>query len=165
MIVVPGHNQLGNVLHLVIGPESEFFIDLHGAKVMDLTDVLQSLNGTNERIFLCYTRTQSEPATEYTLTQGNIPHKSSFTGTPMCDKPDCAVANGTKAADSSDMPAQAQRQQHAGIQTGKCAYCEDMKPLLPIIGFNICMSCAQIELGLNRAAKQVVVAQESKADA
>ena len=165
MIVVPGHNQLGNVLHLIVGPESEFHLDLHGAKIMDLTDVLQQLDGTSERIFLCLTRSKSEAATEHTLTQTDIPHKSSFGGIPMCDAPDCAVVKGTKLPQAEPARPTARKSAPSQSELAECEYCGGKKPLLPIAAFKVCLDCVKIELGLRRAAKPTDTAKGPELDA
>ena len=138
MIVVGGKNQIGHVLHVIVGPESEFYMDVHGAKVLELTPLLMAMNGA-ERIFLSFTRCRSEQLTTQLMNASQVPHLNSFgTSTPATDKD---AAAETPSGDNAVAPKTAKPKP-------KCSYCSgDNMPLLPIPGFKICAECAQIELG------------------
>lgn len=59
MLIVTGTNQHGNVLHLIMGPESDHWIDLHGAILTNITDVLNGLDSALP-VFIHITRCRSE---------------------------------------------------------------------------------------------------------
>ena len=52
MLALVGKNPMGNVLHVITGPESEFFVDIHGAKILDVTELLNLMDG-DERVRFC----------------------------------------------------------------------------------------------------------------
>ncbi len=128
MLVLGGHNALGNVLHVVMGPESDLHQDIHGAKILDVTPLLAAMNGA-EKIFLSLTRCRSEQITSQVMTAARVPFMNSFTGT------------------NSAVPAPAEPQPATETAGQKCQYCHRDAQLLPIDGFQVCSSCAAIELG------------------
>lgn len=131
MLVLGNQNALGNVLHVVVGPESDLHQDIHGAKILDITPILAHMSGDN-KVYLSLTRCRSEGITSRIMTEAKIPYINSFTGTN---------------APSASQPAVEAKQEQA-VQTGaKCQYCGNEAALLPIEGFKVCGSCAAIELG------------------
>lgn len=135
MIALGGHNQLGNVLHMIVGPESELHIDLHGAKVLDITPILVAMN-PEERVFVSVTRCRSESQLINQLTSSDVTFLNSFAGL-MKAQPQLPAASSAKPAEPT-------------VKKGRCAFCG--KPdteLLPIPGFKICSDCAQLELRRN----------------
>lgn len=59
MLVIPGINSAGNVLHVVAGEETEFMLDLHGSAVTDITPVLNAMP-SDKKVLLHFTRCASE---------------------------------------------------------------------------------------------------------
>jgi len=137
MLAIAGENQLGSDLHIITGPETDIFCDLHGAAIMDVTPLLNKFD-FNKPVFLVLTRCKIEGLTHQMLVGSNLVCLSSFDKLPLTNgsimpvpdiKADKKVSKASKKAD-------------------KCTYCNQVKELLPIPGFKICMQCAQIELGL-----------------
>lgn len=144
MLAIPGKNPLGNVLHLVIGPESELIMDMQGAVIMDVTQIINRFV-TSEPVFVSLSRSRNEIMTSNSLKQAEVPHMG-ITGTPeKCDGKcnDCHVGpNGVPIPASAAKPKKI-------VKDEACRYCKKVTQLLPIPGFKICVACAQIELGLN----------------
>lgn len=134
MILVPGHNPMGNVLHVILGPESDLYADLHGAQVCDITEILRMFE-PGSPVFLSVTRTKSEQTTVQGLAGAGVP--VAIAGRP-------AITNGM----SSQTPP-VQRSE----KTGTCLYCGREQPLVADASTRICAPCLEIELGLKRAAK------------
>lgn len=157
MLMVLGHNQLGNVLHAIVGPESEIYMDIHGAKILDITPILMGLrNGA--RTFLSLTRCKSEATSEEGLKSTEIVYLSSFGGKPVCDEPKHKNAGGSGTAvatknGGSLYTDKAVNDGKSTVKTGVCSYCKANKELLNVAGFEICSDCAQIELGRRLNAK------------
>jgi hypothetical protein len=138
MLVIPGHNPMGNVIHMILGPESEMFSDIHGATILDVTPILSCMN-MEEKVYLHLTRCRSEQQTEAVLKASNIAFFNTFSGWNNApenlkqiiekDKPQEIVAKIAKA------------------KVDRCHYCNRETTLLPVPGFKICVVCAQIELG------------------
>jgi hypothetical protein len=146
MLALAGHNPMGNVLHVIVGPETEFFVDIHGAKILDITDLLGIMDH-DDRVYLSLTRCKSEPQTEAALKHAKAPYVNSFFISDGCGDPDCPnCSTDPKKKEKNNKSKPKQKLQ-------KCNYCHQAKPLLPIAGFKICVQCAQIELGLKQIRK------------
>ena len=137
MIVVLGHNALGHVLHVIVGPESEFFMDIHGAKIIDISNVLQTINN-DARVFLSITRTKNEPHCLASLTASGITAYSSFGDQP----PRIMLAPGGKQPSEAPASAPSAAAPTDSATCGNCTYCGKAQHLLPISGFKICHGCA-----------------------
>jgi hypothetical protein len=143
---------MGNVLHLIVGPETEYFVDIHGAKILDITELLNVMD-EDARVFVSLTRCKNEGNTEALLKASKAPYLSSFTvvgcGDPAC--PNCTDNEEEK----TDVPvAKAKKAQKKPVKRERCYYCHEDKKLLPIPGFKICIACAQIELGLKKMGRK-----------
>lgn len=134
MILLPSHNALGNVLHIILGPESDTYMDVHGNLITDLTEVINGFD-RNSPIFLSITRSRDEQATLTELVKQGVKVASSFVGQAAVQRHDTS---------------QPQPQPQPKAKTKICNYCGMAKELVPVLGFNICQSCLQIELGVNR---------------
>lgn len=144
MLIVGSKNDEGHLIHVISGPETEFYMDIHGSQVMDITPLLLAMNGT-PRICLSMTRCKSEVATSQIMTGSEIQHLNSFV---KSDTPAASPATPTTGSSKIDellkQPAPAAKK----TTTGKCSYCgKDNSELLAVPGFSICTACAQIELG------------------
>lgn len=141
MILIHGHNPMGNVLHMLVGPETEMFQDIHGAKIMDITEVIKN-SVQAESTYISLTRCKSEALTEAMLKASNVPYRSSFTG----------ISEGNATVGSKPVEAQVESKAKETCKE-KCTYCKRETTLLPIPGFKICTVCAQIELGQLKSKK------------
>ena len=157
MIVVPGKNPLGNVVHLVLGPESELFLDMNGAAIASLDDTLAQFD-SNRPIFVSITRTRNEADTVSRLQTSGALFHDSFKANPETGKVHATHAKGT-----GPMPGVPPRQgpkPAPNLEVGKCQLCSQQTRLLPIPGLSICVTCAKIEIGKTLVEKQK---QEEKA--
>ena len=141
MLLVAGHNQMGNVIHTITGPETSFFSDIHGACVMDVTELFNSLK-SDEPVFLSLTRTDSERQCFASLLSSGVKVHASFF------KSDNANAGANQVVTA---PVSQARPVEQPSETGVCTYCAGKKQLLPVPGVKICAECAQIELGVRQA--------------
>jgi hypothetical protein len=133
---------MGNVLHVILGPETELFADIHGAKIVDVSDVLSQLEA-DKATYLSYTRCKSEPLTAEKLKNAGISFKSSFSAGQSC--PHCAArVNTEESAEKSDEDGAAVMPKK---NVGVCQFCQRETELLDIPKFKICVVCAQIEIG------------------
>ena len=152
MIAIPGKHPMGNVLHLIVGPESELVMDIQGSQLMDISKLVNEFN-QSEALFVSITRSRSEAQTAATLRQSEITHvitaKSQASGsTEGCDG-DC------KTCKAAQPPRKSKAKATLASNTGVCSYCKRACALLPIAGFKICASCAQIELGMKQKKEEV----------
>jgi hypothetical protein len=162
MLALYGHNGAGNVLHLIYGPESEMFMDIHGAKVMNITELVKGMQA-DQPVFLSLTRCKSEAFTEATLRASNMQFLNSFTGRPVCDKPNHPVAAGqTSSGQTTHNDAKPPQRGapplvvggHIPVQRGVCEYCHTECTLIPIPYMKICGECLAIELGQKKQQEQ-----------
>lgn len=173
MLVIPGKNPMGNVVHLVVGPETELVMDMQGAAIMDISKVLNKFDASKP-VYVSVTRTRNETMTSDGLKKAMVPHMGTLSVVEgqHCDG-DCDNCKSDDEKDAGDAWKDTTGiKANASIPTptptppvrkpeGKskaviavCAYCKKPGPLLDIPGFKICLACAQIELGLNRNKKQ-----------
>ena len=128
MLVVGGKHPAGQILHVIVGPESELHMDIHGAKIIDLTPILSQFEG-NEHVYMSLTRCRGELETKQRMNAQQIPYLSSFTP-----------------------PAKEEEKAEPAAVQARCTYCGNPeRTLLPLPGFRICQECARIEL--SRTAK------------
>lgn len=159
MLAIPGKNPMGNVLHLVIGPESELVMDMQGSAVMDITPVINKFDAAHP-VFVSLSRSRNEITTSNALKQAGVSHLG-FMATPAPDgcSGDCEHCNvdhgssgGTYAVGGNFK--QGKKPGKSEVKNETCAYCKKPGQLLPVPGFKICVSCAQIELGLNAKSRK-----------
>jgi len=155
MLAVQGHNGLGNVLHIITGPETELFTDIHGAAIMDITPLLVAMD-QEKRVFISLTRCRQEQVTETIIKASGLTCLTSFgdlgktmAGMSTERKPqegydDIAAGPGV-TSDGAPPPPPTPR-----IPLQICHYCQKEAELLPIPGIHICTTCAQIEIGLHK---------------
>jgi hypothetical protein len=164
MLIIGGHNPAGNILHVIVGPETELFTDIHGAKVLDITQILSNMKG-DERVFLSLTRCKSEAFTAASLQATNVQYMNSFTGQQVCDQPSHHVVAGQSQGEPPVAPKPSAQNKQANPQVpqqpvlgltvmmerGRCQYCGTSdKALMPLQGIRICSDCMAIELGRMR---------------
>ncbi len=159
MLALRGKSQVGNMLHIVVGPETELFSDIHGAAVLDITPLLMEMDG-NAHVFLTLTHCRTEQITTQRMVGAGIPHLSSFAQTPPEGEAGTAASSEAfVGVENTPTPQKGQQKPGKTIPgtkktvPGKCEYCTEQLELLPIPGFHICKVCAQIELGRLKQAK------------
>ena len=129
MLVVAGQNPAGNIVHLLAGPETELFMDIHGSSIVDITDILAELDH-DKSVFISLTRTKSEPTTANMMRTSGIIHKNSF----ALNKP----GSESEGKDKEEVSA---------VKTGKCQFCDRETELVSVPKYSVCPVCVQIELG------------------
>lgn len=140
MIIVPGQNPLGNVMHVILGPESDLVSDIHGAIIMDITDVVNHMD-KNNKVFLSVSKCRSESASAGMMKQAGLLHFSSVgpaADCKSCNNESCSLPKHEQPK-ASDLT--------VSLKSGKCSYCNHDTKLLPIPGVKVCITCAQIEFG------------------
>jgi hypothetical protein len=159
MLALRGKSQVGNMLHVVIGPETELFSDIHGAAVLDVTPLLYGMDG-EQHVFLTLTHCRTEQITAQRMAGAGIPHISSFGPTAPDGEGESGASPeafvGTEQVPTANTAQKAPGKKVPGTKhnvKAKCEYCTEELDLLPIPGFHICRVCAQIELGRLKQAK------------
>jgi hypothetical protein len=168
MIIVGGTNQHGNILHIVLGPESSFWMGLHGAVLSNITQLLNAMD-SSQPVFLHVSRCESESqmaelisahaaaGVQYPFqvpTNVFIPTKpqsnaSSTSATPPTVKP---AATPAKQAVPLATPAP----NTVVIQKGKCARCgSPRKELVPKVDPTICYDCLHLDMMLAASRRAV----------
>jgi hypothetical protein len=158
MLAVRGINPAGNVLHVICGPETDLFMDIHGAKILDVTPLLQEME-QSQPVFLMITRCKNEQMTTRQLDGVGAKFLNSFNPADLGMCPDCeATGAGTNKGPAKGKPeAKKPNSESAGtiqLSRGKCSYCAQDRILLPIPQFKICPTCAQIEIGRSDKKKK-----------
>lgn len=140
MIVVAGQNPMGNVMHLIMGPESDLIQDVHGAIIMDITEVIGGFT-KDSKCYVSISKCRNELATSNMMKTVGM----KFSG-------GIAPDNTEKPCECSSKSCEAKPETGVtlALRDGKCSYCNANTKLMPIAGENICMPCIQIELGRKR---------------
>ena len=144
MIVLTGSNQFGNIIHLIVGPESETYMDLHGSVCTLLTPFLEQLDlkrPTMIHLTKCSSESDLSQTIAHLLRNGMrypfLPPSPGFIKTEDPPK------------DISAQPAGEPVSEEFKPVSGKCHYCGNVTTLIPKMTPGICFSCAKINLGLN----------------
>lgn len=123
----------GHTLRVVLGPETDFQLDLTGRAEVEITPLLVAMNGT-QKVTVQISRCRSEIMTSRVMDSTQITHINSSAPDVHAD-PVPAIPRDPGAI----LPAQ---------PNGTCEYCgrQDVE-LLRVPGVQICGDCTQIELG------------------
>jgi len=161
MLLAGGKNDTGHILHVIVGSESEFYMDIHGAVVIDITPLLVSMNGS-PHISLSLTRCKNEVITSKLMDAADIQHLNSFTPAVVKKEagPDLAkILSSTSVSGASKAETCHPKEKPATPKknTGRCSYCGKSVPLMDIPGFKICNECVQIELGRRRESADKII--------
>ena len=152
MIVLSGRNAVGNVVHLIAGPETEFWMDVHGAAITNISDMLKTLD-LSVPTFLSYSKCRDEsalladikgateagvnypfepPAALLMSNKDEVVVKHKDTGAPM------AVKSGGHAPVAK-----------AVKRSVKCSRCgDDNTEIVPKLCPPICYNCVKIDMFL-----------------
>ena len=145
MLVVGAKSQVGNIVHLIVGAESETFAAIHGANIVDITDIVEKFE--NGKLFVSVTRCSNESETSANMARMGIPFKNTMSNDSTCKCEKCAGKADSKPDTQveHDKPV---------VKTAKCEYCSNPKAVLvPIPGHKICAVCAQLELAKSKVGK------------
>lgn len=158
MILLLGKNQMANVLHVLLGEETDFWTQLHGAAAVDITPILQQME-QGKPIVLHVTRCDSEHQVAHHIqgmmgAGGHYPFvPPTFVFTPK-SAPD-AVQQATAPVSPGPYAAAADSQAQGII--GRCSRCLiEGAVLVPSLSPQICHSCATIDLTMARKNFKVV---------
>jgi hypothetical protein len=150
MIVMIGKNSMGNVLHVIQGPETTFWNEMHGSAAVDITQALNKMD-SEKPVYLHISSCMSEHITAshiQALIRGGerypfAPPTPIFMPATVLDAP-TAEAHAVK-------PVKKQR-------AAKCSRCGNVDvKLVPELHPPVCYSCIKIDLGVstrNKPAEQ-----------
>lgn len=136
MIMMGSQNQFANIVHLIIGPETELIMDVHGSIIMDMSPILKLLPSM-DKVLVNVSKCRTEPLTDQMMTSMGIPH--------MC------TSMNVKPVGPDGTPAQPQTTK-SEVVTTTCVKC-GQATTLPVPNVRLCTPCIQIELGLKHEAK------------
>jgi hypothetical protein len=150
MILLAGKNQMGNVLHVIQGPESAFWNELHGSAAVDITPVLSKMDDQRP-VYLHLSTCESEQDTSmhlHALMQAGAaypfaPPSATFVPKTLIDDPD-VQAPKTKPKSNKAKP----------DVINVCTRCLNPEAkLVPGLTPHICYSCVAIDLHIASTKK------------
>ena len=168
MIVIGSKGEAECVLHAIFGPETELSMDVLGVNSIDISKLVAECP-KDAKVTLKLTRSRNEYATALALNGSKVPYLASFKPVGAAEKKNDAAERGVNY--DIGLPDMDERDEHnvvapqekygesscglevGGARIGKCSYCGSSSVLLDLPGFEICQSCATIELGRRRADK------------
>jgi hypothetical protein len=165
MILFGEQSGTGHVLHLLIGPETELFLDVNGSHHLDVTSLLEALK-SSKKVVLSINRCRSEADTDIQMEEFEIPHLCNFDkdgnfkdNKKSKKKEEDILAEGLfedgdfdeeEDDEDDEEVVDVKKVAEKEPKKGYCDYCSKNTELLDIAGFKICKECVQIELGLKR---------------
>jgi hypothetical protein len=171
MIVLGGSNAHGNLLHIVLGPESSFWMGLHGAVLSNITPVLNAMDPSLP-VFVHVSRCESEAQlAEIISAQAamNNPYPFQVPTNVFVPKnlaqqklPGAPAQPQVKpAADPTKTQTQSQPVAVPVVPKGRCARCGGLrKELVPKVDPTICYDCLHLDLMLAASRRSPPVAVE-----
>jgi hypothetical protein len=168
MIVLGGSNSQANMLHVVLGPESTFWMGLHGAMLSNITPVLNAMDPALP-VYIHVSRCESETQmSEVLAAQAALNNPYPFHVLPNVFIPKNASSKTPAqphvkpAADPTKTPAQPQSQPQPAnvvtLQKGKCVRCGGQrKELVPKVDPAICYDCLHLDLMLAASRRDIPV--------
>ena len=166
MLIVRGQNPMGNVLHLVSGTETEFWMDLHGSVVLDITPLLAEMDH-DRSVYLHISRCKSEALVGAQL-HGAIANGASYPFMPpvavfASEHKDGEQKEATKVTQTPLNRGINKKDKHEGKQV-ICSHCGAVGDTVANIEPAICSSCVKIELYFAQKYKSEHPVAEGKKD-
>ena len=150
MILLAGKNPMGNVLHVIQGPETRFWHQIHGSAAVDITPILRQMDDQLP-VFIHLSECESEADTGARLSsmiQAGVQY-------PFAP-PTTVFLTGGENAQADAVPAGGVAAEAVGtktgkrtvtVRTGKCSRCiNESVDLVPGLDPPICMNCVKIDL-------------------
>ena len=151
MLIIPKKHADTLVLHVILGDESKYFMDIHGGIVIPIGQQIAAARDDGfENVLMMLTRCESERDTAQFLMASDNLLPVGADGKPMvlasiprCDHrtPVNQATFQPPLSNPSEMP------------TAKCSYCGAQKVLMPLAGIKICSECVLIELKVKQATQ------------
>lgn len=163
MVIINAENPIGNILHVIIGDETNDGLDIQGACIFNITPLLNMMK-PEKPVFIHLTRCGDEAAVVANIQQmieAGVPYPFSMPNIvffangkgmpghadgasgmqPYPGTPAEAMAAAAKAAATKPTP--------VAKHSGKCTLCsDDKKELVPKISPHICYDCIKLERDL-----------------
>ena len=142
MIITHETNEVGNVIRVITGIESEVMIRLHGCMVLDITPILGQLD-QSKPVFLSLGKVDSEMQTVNMMqaTQAKPPFMAPLVVVDNNIKDDKVKSDTTPVKSNN----------RVRVEPGKCKLCGGVDNLIKIDhDMSMCPSCAKINMGLTK---------------
>lgn len=136
MIMMGTQNKFGNVIHLIVGPETEVLMDVHGSVVMDITPILKAMPQT-DKVLVNVSKCRTEPLTSQMLNSMGVPHM-------------CTTMNVTASVGPETRQPQTTKSEN---KAAVCTLC-GTPTQYSVPGIKLCDMCILIELGLKDKANR-----------
>ena len=146
MIITHETNDVGNVIRVITGIESEVMIRLHGCMVLDITPILGQLD-QSKPVFLSLGKVDSEMQTVNMMqaTQAKAPFMA-----PLVVVDNNIKDDKVKPTDATPVKSN----NRIRVEPGKCKLCGGVDNLIKIDhDMSMCPSCAKINMGLTKINK------------
>ena len=151
MIILGEKVENTNVLHIILGPETEFHFDLNGRSEMDITEFCTNMS-PGDRCMLIVNRCSSEQAVTEMLQKRQAQIKTMQQMKEVAEKMGYPVPEGMNFPTSSSgntTPTQSKTEVKKAVSNVKCPKCLADNSAIIIDGeVHQCKTCQQIEDGL-----------------
>jgi hypothetical protein len=151
MILLMGKNPMGNVLHVIQGPESAFWNELHGSAAIDITPVLHQMDEA-QPVYLHISHCDSEQETAMRLSAMiNAGATYPFSPPTAVFAPKTAMDTPQAPGAKPGVPTQAKPKPDVINACTRCLN-ENVK-LVPGLKPYICYDCVKIDLHIAATKK------------
>ena len=149
MILTHETNEVGNIIRVITGIESEVMLKIHGVMVVDITPILSQLD-SNKPVFLSIGKTDSEVQAVQMMHAVNA--KPPFYA-PLCVIDNNIIVKEDKVKDVKDTKV-IKSDHNVRMTKGKCHLCGGTDTLINVDReLGICPGCFKINVGLNKKVK------------
>ena len=147
MIITHETSEVGNLIRVITGIESEVMIRLHGVMVIDITPILMQFD-SNKPVYLSIGKVDSEVQT--------IGMAKAIDAKPPFMAPLCVIDNNvvTEKPKVESGVKEVKPDHRVRVEPGKCKLCGNTDTLIKIDhDMAICPGCFKINAGLNKINK------------
>jgi len=148
MIILLGNTGVSSVLHVIVGPETQQWMALHGSAALDISEIVKSVDLTKPLVLHL-----SDCKNEHAVGANLVARTQAGERYPFASPVIMLAAD--QAADGIPGPAACGPATAAGEAAETCTRCnQQTDTIIPLLRPPICLSCAQIDLGLAKKKSQ-----------
>jgi hypothetical protein len=145
MIVVGGTNMHGNILHVIVGPETDTWTGMHGAAMANITPLLNNFD-TSKPVFIHFTYCGSETdMSQHIMSSGMAGQQYPFPVPTMVFGTTPPSEKQSDEGEGEEKPTE-KTHKHTAVKKIACSQCGNPKnELVPKTEPPICYECLAID--------------------
>ena len=137
MILLGGKHAIGNILRVIVGPESEFWLDVHGAAVTDISELIRQFDPAQPS-YISISRCRCEQDLQMDMQHAGDTMGIDLGALPQAGKPTAKLPPPITQPAAKPAPK----------SLAACSRCGQPSELVPKLEPPICYNCVKIDLYL-----------------